>query len=216
MKEFLQNIFVGFIGGLLVYLYQLYKEKKKEHRVLNDRINNSRILPKNIIYKISPGMTMRKIDFFLGVADYSFKINEKDLYGSEEDIIIHDYIFDNCRLRVFEIEKSVSGFLIEPLESGFDLIKPDSNSENQKIYEFAIDDSFSKPQQIITERSARESWFGTIYYFGQLGNYQYFCYYGTLNWEIEPESVTIDQLMGELITSFGISTRPENFRHFSF
>lgn len=215
MKEIISNILAGFIGGLLVYLFQTFKEKKKQKNQIKENIRKgNKILPKGFFEFIETSINRNHIIEIIGLAKYSNLIDESELYGEGEKFLTEVYEFSNCSLNLFYQKNNLIGYIVyNSLDNS--ILIPRPIGENEKILgNYIIDDTFNDYIEIINQVSARESWFGVIEYYGRISNYDYMCYYGFLNSEKQKEKLDINSVKGEIVEGFGKSGLKEVFKYY--
>lgn len=219
MKEFITNLICGFLGGLLVYYIQIRNEKNKRKNHIKEKLEDSiKIIPKDFIHSINIGMSMVKLEEFIGLPLFVYTIDENELFGNDLIVNINEYRFENCLVKILHQNNQLSAILISSyLDSKIEIIKYDSEIERPTIGNFCVDYTFeSENNEIIHETTSRDSWFGIIEYHGRMGNYNHFCYYGVKFFGIdEAENLNIEKLKGSVIDGFGISSNPELFKYYS-
>lgn len=215
MKELLSNIIAGFIGGLLVYFFQIFKEKKKQkNQIKENLLKSNKILPKNFFEIINTNINKNHIIEIIGLPKYSNEVDETELYGEGEKFIIEIYEFSNCTLNLFYQQNNLIGYIVyNSYHNNIIIPRPIGNNEII-LGNYAIDDTFDDNVEIINEISARESWFGVIEYYGRIANYDYICFYGFLNPEKQNENINIEDIKGEIIEGFGKSSKKEIFKYY--
>ncbi|WP_312206840.1 hypothetical protein [Epilithonimonas hominis] len=214
MKEILFNVLAGFLGGLLVYLYQKFDEEKKSKNFIKENLKSSlKKLPSNFIHSIEVGMTMDKLKEFIGNPTFSTFIDEKEIFDLDNQFNINQYKFLNCELIVFNSENSLLGFILKPyIENYFEFERFDSANEQLNIGGYIVDDTFTNFDEILYEKSMRDTWFGIIEYYGRIGGFNYYCYYGETG--IFADNPTLEDLKGEIISGYGVASHKTFFKYY--
>lgn len=214
MKEFLISIFSGAIGGLFVYFYQKFDENRKSKNIIANKINSEkRTVPKDIIYSLDVGTNIEKVKDIFGNPKFSTKINETELYGEGPIFTINIYKFEDCEITIFHNDNNIQGFIIKPYIDGkFEFERFDSESTNLYLGEYIVDDSFSESSEIEYHFSMRSSWFGIVEYYGRIGNYNYYCYFGEC--EYYENGPKLKDLKGNVIYGYGIASNKTFFKYY--
>ena len=223
MNETLLNlligIFGGFIGGVLVYLYQKRSENIESKNFVKTQIASSKkLLPNDFLNFIDIGMNMKKIDEFIGLPIYSYEIDDRELLIDGLQTNLNSYYFENCSLKITHNGTQVTSYMLQSYKDSlieFEMF--DSDFDKTTLGKFAVDSSFEDIKEIIYESNYRESWFGIIMYYGRRGNYYDYCYYGDLTSDIDSsKELEVKDLIGQIINAYGVSSDSRLFRYHSY
>jgi hypothetical protein len=223
MNETVLNLLIGiiggFIGGVLVYLYQKRSESIENKNFVKNQIALSKkLLPNDFLNFIDIGMNMKKIDEFIGLPTYSYEIDDREILIDGLQTNLNSYYFENCSLKITHNDTQVTSYMLQSYNgSQIEFEMFDSDFEKTTLGNFAIDSSFEDVKEIIYESNYRESWFGIIMYYGRRGNYYDYCYYGDLTSDIDSSTeLKIKDLIGKLINAYGVSSDSRLFRYHSY
>jgi hypothetical protein len=214
MNNTLLNIFCGFAGGFLVYLYQIRNERKKDRDLLINKFKTQRRnLPNDFIYSLLPGISMQKVEELIGLPEHSYTLNEVELFGQGEMRHFSEYYFLNCKIKIIHEDKALFAlFVYSYLDQEIEFIKHETTFDKCFLGRFGVDESFNNCK-IIYDLSSRDCWFGLIEYHGRIGNYNSYCYYGHLEPSLANDDLTIDVLQGKVIEDFAIAHDEKVFRY---
>ncbi|NDP28909.1 MAG: hypothetical protein GZ087_16035, partial [Flavobacterium sp.] len=166
MNETVLNLLIGiiggFIGGLLVYLYQKHSENiEKKNFVKNQITSSKKLLPNDFLNFIDIGMNMKKIDEFIGLPTYSYEIDDRELLIDGLKTNLNSYYFENCSLKITHNGTQLTSYMLQSYNDSFiEFEMFDSDFEKTTLGKFAVDSSFEDVKEIIYESNYRESWFG--------------------------------------------------------
>lgn len=215
MENILINIFCGFAGGFLVYLFQYKNEEKNKRNYFIDNFkNNKKKLPNDFIYSLQPGISMNKVEQLIGIPDYSYKFDEIELFGEGSILNFNEYYFLNCKIKIIHSNNQLDSiFVYGYYDTDIKFIKYNSEFDKNILLKYAVDYTFEDNTKIIYELTARDCWYGIIEYHGRIGNYNSFCYYGNLEPSLANDNLKIDNLKNRLVESFAISNNDEVFKY---
>ena len=223
MNETVLNLLIGiiggFIGGVLVYLYQKRTENIETKNFVKNQIASSKkMLPNDFLSFIDIGMNMKKIDEFIGLPTYSYEIDDRELLVDGLQTNLNSYYFENGSLKITHNGTQVTSYMLQSYnESLIEYEMFDSDFEKTTLGKFAVDSSFEDVKEIIYESNYRESWFGIIMYYGRRGNYYDYCYYGDLTSDIDTsKELEIKNFIGQIINAYGVSSDSRLFRYHSY
>ena len=105
MTEFLKNIIIGAIGGLIVLIIQLiidlFKAHKKNKKNLIVGTSNLKILDRNFLYEYEPGkVSIEKI-----IQDFGQPNRNQDDFENEKTLKKFFYIFRNAKVLITTYDK---------------------------------------------------------------------------------------------------------------
>lgn len=104
MKDFVINLICGFLGGFFVYYIQTRNEKNKRKNHIEEKLKDSRkIIPKDFIHSITIGMSMVKLEEFIGLPLFAYTIDENELFGNDLIVNINEYRFENCLIKILPL-----------------------------------------------------------------------------------------------------------------
>lgn len=223
MEEIVVNLVIGilggFLGGILVYIYQKRQEIVETKNHLKNQIATvNKMLPNDFLNFIDIGMNIKKIDALIGLPTYSFEIDDREIKTDGVKTNLNSYYFENCSLKITHNESQITSYILQSYpNTSIEFEMPNSDFDKTILRKFAVDSSFEEVKEIIYESNYRESWFGIIMYFGRRGNYYDYCYFGDLpNNSSFNEDIKIKDLTGQLINAFGVSSNPELFKYHSY
>jgi hypothetical protein len=219
MKELLLSIGSGVIGGILVLLFQKFWDKRDKHTenrksLVVDNLRNKKILPKDILAYLEPGLSIEKAKEFLGIPDGEYCYDEPE---SNTDLIkpyIYFYNFQNASLKISSDNKlsvdSVTIFAREDHKQKIEVFPNHFDQRDRYILGVSvIDDDIIKNQNKHYDLSSgRERVFAIEAYYGRFGAYLDYAYFGTdyKNYETYFETNKIELLKGERIMGFCVSS----------
>jgi len=219
MSEFWNSALSGVAGGLIVLLVQkgieLYEKYKrdKEGRVIK-LTRYLKTIPNDILDSLEVGISLEKMKEILGIADIVYESKESELFENGRDAFIYLYHFSNGAIKVASKEnnsidtitifsifdkKTSIRFYPNPFEEeGSGVLGKTKLSES--IFENNVVHHFS-------ERTARETYFGVEVYYGRMGGYLNYTYFGRYSENFDKYEETKDpkHLVGALIEGFCIS-----------
>lgn len=185
--DFIETIISGVVGGLLVLLFQKYwdyrskKLDEGENKIISPE-RNLKYLPKNISQHLYPGIDLVKAIEILGQPERTI----------EEVIIPYDYesvkakylkfSFLNAIVSIISKEgKQIDSITIQSMlddKHPLELIYPLA-SENSILGKVLVNyEMVEQANNHFYNQTVRDAYFGIECYYGRVGKYNYFTFFG--------------------------------------
>jgi len=219
MSELLISIGSGVIGGILVLLFQKLwdkSEKNKESRksLIVNPLGNKKILPKDILAYLEPGLSIEKAKEFLGIPDAEYTYHEPEETDESLKPQIYFYNFQNGSLKISSTDKqsvdSVSIFVRENHKQKIEVFPNSFDKRDRHILGVSVidDDLINNQRKHYDLSSEREKIFAIETYYGRFGAYLDYAYFGTdyKSYNKYCETNDIALLKGEVIMGFCVSS----------
>jgi hypothetical protein len=222
----MNEIISGIIGGAIVLILQKIWDKTEQHkkdRNVSSTINK-KILPRDILESLTPGLSLEKAKEFLGIPDNIYKLDEtylKEYIEIEENYkTIHVYTFKykNAILKVGSLDNividSISIFQNPKSNEMIRIFVNKYDSSNCGILGVmkVNDEMIEITDKILNFSIIRERLFGLRSYYGRYGNYMYFTYFFSsfidfdeLDEKVKPTFFKNETIIGFCVSNNSIS-----------
>jgi hypothetical protein len=219
MSELFISLVSGTVGGIIVFLVQKFwdvKEKKSEIKksLTIDPAKNKKILPKDILTHLTPGLSIEKAREFLGIPDNSYLHHEPEFDEATAAPQIYFYNFHNAALKLGSTDRtsidSITIFAIEGQKQKIEIFPNQYEQAGRGMLGVAVIDNeiIEHATKHFDMSTGRERIFGIETYFGRLGGYFNYTYFGTdyKSYDKYNEHNDIQLLKGEVIMGFCVSS----------
>jgi hypothetical protein len=229
MNEFIQNVVSGIIGGMFVLVVQKVldiREKKNQDEKLRleklteqeqnrviDPVRNHKYVHAEIANSILPGSSIAKMKEVLGIAESHYK-GYISVFGEELlESYVYYYEFLNARIVITSADDNmISSMTIEsklvpahPIRC----IYPFSEDDAPNLGELKVtEDMIERCENVVADFTARDAWFALEVYYGRIGRYYQYTFFGSEVERIQEYHANNDSnvFLNSIIYSFCISS----------